>query len=229
MSSREWQHFCRLFKRICARWGFNKRQFDQEAETNDANVRLSDLYDDVSQTLSPFEAHELNGIRQHVSPKNDDIDLVDEGIVIFLEPPSVYGLGRKQFPVLTIQASKNASRPSAKIVAAFFTRGDDESVKCSGYRFETIGGGTHKYAHVQGTKKWSSSEEEILPGVAEWRPVQSPAFPLDAECSVQVLLCLLVSIYGVNALTDLKEDQVYSHVTSYLERMHIPGQLPVAE
>ena len=75
---------------------------------------------------------------------------------------------------------------------------DDINVKSLGYRFESPEGknnqnaGVHHYYHIQ----------MIQPPTCriDWLPETQPAFPLDADNPVKLLLCVLVSLYGLDYL-----------------------------
>lgn len=72
-----------------------------------------------------------------------------------------------------------------------------------GYRYETPETGeNHNYYHVQPCRSLGARDEEV----AQALPVsqRNPTWPLAAETSLELLLCLVVSLYGKRGLRDLQ-------------------------
>jgi len=91
----------------------------------------------------------------------------------------------------------------------------DGKLKSLGFRFETPEGeGLHNFYHAQ----MFIEKGPPLPYHA-WLPTSQPSFPLDAEDPVQLLLCLLTSLYGLGYLGEVFRDSRIRHINGYIEGM----------
>lgn len=86
---------------------------------------------------------------------------------------------------------------------AFPNRGDDHNTAFLGFRYETPeAGDNHDYYHAQPCRSMGSginSHIEYALPVSE----RNPTFPLAAQSSLELLLCLVTSIYGRSGLREL--------------------------
>lgn len=72
-----------------------------------------------------------------------------------------------------------------------------------GFRYETPEeGDNHDYYHAQPCQSMGSQENSILHALP--LPQRYPTFPLAAESPLELLLCLVVSLYGVNGLSEMQ-------------------------
>lgn len=71
-----------------------------------------------------------------------------------------------------------------------------------GFRFEPPGDGNHSYFHCQMCR--TIGDGKPIPGALEV-PERSPAWPLWATSSLELLLCLVLSIYGMNGLKAMRQ------------------------
>lgn len=105
-------------------------------------------------------------------------------------------------PVVWMTCDFSRSLPKISVLLGLFTiDNDDGYLKGLGYRFETPEGqsrggiGTHHYYHAQIIRKlrgiWFPPNQ-----YSSWMPESQPAFPLDCESSIHLLIALLVSLYG---------------------------------
>lgn len=86
-----------------------------------------------------------------------------------------------------------------------------------GFRFEAPEGpGIHHYYHTQliTDEAWTIPRQEHH----IWLPTEQPAFPLDADNPVTLILCLLVSLYGVDCLRDLVNSGI-PDLRDYLDKV----------
>lgn len=111
-------------------------------------------------------------------------------------------------PILWIECDFSRLTPKIRILLGLFTLDNDvdeeKRFKGLGYRFETPegqssnGSGIHNYYHVQIIR---SLRGTYFPPqkYSEWLPESQPAFPLDCQSPIQLLLALLVALYGRDA------------------------------
>lgn len=105
---------------------------------------------------------------------------------------------RLMVPRIQLKCNFGRNIPEVRCRLELFLLGDDANIKSLGYRLEspegqnTQGQGVHHYYHFQ----------MIQPPTCtiDWLPETQPAFPLDADHPVKLLLCLLVSLYGLDYL-----------------------------
>ena len=73
-----------------------------------------------------------------------------------------------------------------------------------GYRYETPGeGDNHNFYHVQPCRSMGDRDEKVTQALAV--PERNPTWPLAAESSLELLLCLVVSLYGMKGLHYMRE------------------------
>ncbi len=73
-----------------------------------------------------------------------------------------------------------------------------------GYRFETPDpNDNHNYYHVQPCRSMGRKDDEV----AQALPISNrmPTWPIAADCVLELLLCLVISIYGMQGLQELKD------------------------
>ncbi len=105
-------------------------------------------------------------------------------------------------PVLSIKADFGRSIPELRLRLGFFLMQEGQ-VKAFGFRFESPEGpGEDHYYHAQ----FIHGFENDRPFGPEhiWLPVTCPTFPLDADNPVKLLLTLVVALYGLPSLTQVK-------------------------
>jgi len=82
---------------------------------------------------------------------------------------------------------------------------NDLHVAFIGYRFETPEDGTnHNFYHAQPCRSMGRKDDEIEVSL----PVSSrmPTWPLGATSALELLLCLVASLYGMDGLRELRND-----------------------
>lgn len=93
---------------------------------------------------------------------------------------------------------------------------DRDCLQALGYRFEAPEGvGVHHYYHIQNINPTGK-----LP-THRWLPESQPAFPLDANSPVLILVSLLVSLYGLDYLKKLQSvaNSIDPHLVEILHRV----------
>jgi hypothetical protein len=124
-------------------------------------------------------------------------------------------------PILTISSDFGRSIPELRMRLGLFSLHDGKP-RWFGYRFESPEGpGKHHYYHVQPITDLRSAASFLE---AEGPlSTKCPTFPLDADNPVKLLLSLLISLYGLSCIPQIKR-QVHG-IDRYLDEMHF-GKLP---
>ena len=118
-------------------------------------------------------------------------------------------------PVLSIRYDFAVDPVELRIRAGLFAL-ERESV---GYRFETPEGpsGIHSYYHAQPIVGWASGDASI----SSHNVNQSqPAFPVDADSPVTLLMAAVLSCYGLDEVAKLTRDASLQRLKSHLGRVH---------
>lgn len=140
----------------------------------------------------------------------------DDRSYIYLQAPE-----REVFqPLLQIKAYDFNRRhcPELRLRLLLFRLDDRKELQGFGLRFEAPeDGGTesrHGYYHCQ-------LIENSLPGLKDvWVPKSIPAFPLDARNSIQLLITLLISLYGSKRAGKLVSIDSIGSLSELYETMH---------
>jgi hypothetical protein len=136
---------------------------------------------------------EVQRIVRHQGREEFSLSL-EEGF-IYLESP----VSRRTLPILNAKWNFAANSPELRLRLGLFHLGLNTDPMASGFRFEMPEGNEgHRYCHAQPIT-------ELHPGAAmPWLrpdlPTDGPTFPLDARGFAQLLLTLLVSLYGATVL-----------------------------
>jgi hypothetical protein len=128
---------------------------------------------------------------------------------LFLPAPKK---GKLRIPVLNVIYDYEKSSPAVSLqTAIFYPDPGTGDPLATGWRFESPGqdgeatASMHGYCHVQpchGVRTLKQGDRD-LPGVNTTVPQGEPAFPLDAADEVDLLVCLLLSIYGLREGAEL--------------------------
>ena len=115
--------------------------------------------------------------------------------------------GTTLLPILSSNFNFGCSIPEIALRVGLFLKHTDDEVKAIGYRLESPHGidksgcGIHHYYHVQmikGIGNLNFPPQQF----SDWVPDGEPTFPLDAEDSVELLLCLVLGLYGREQLSE---------------------------
>lgn len=120
--------------------------------------------------------------------------------------PTVWKGGAVQVPVLTWTFDFGLARPQASLYLALLQVPEvSGQLQALGLRFETPEEGgdgaesAHNYWHAQVTRGFTRERPLEDRGRAlcpEWLPDSYPAFPLPATTPAELLVCVLISLYG---------------------------------
>lgn len=159
------------------------------------------MYDQLNKRYRRFAERELEQIVQHRC--KDACQLTDHGGFIYLAAcmPSW------TVPVMTALWDFNSPQIKTKLRIALFHPNPVQPDRfwSSGYRFELPEANRdHAYHHAQPITCLVPNELCLgaNPGIA----TTSPTFPLDADGPATLLLCSLMSLYGLGILGELRPD-----------------------
>ena len=117
---------------------------------------------------------------------------VDEGGPIIPIMTFGYNLSRSSPPI-----------PEVRFRVGLFLMDSTQDLKSIGFRFEAPEGeGIHHYYHAQMITGFSKGDASL--NSLNWLPESQPAFSLDAKNSVELFICLLVSLYGLEIIDRLQ-------------------------
>ncbi len=124
-------------------------------------------------------------------------------------------------PRINIKCDFGRNHPMVRLRLGLFLTTED-SLEGFGFRFETPEGrslerlGRHHYYHAQIIQDFGHPERNKLIG---WLPDEQPAFPLDANDPVKLLISLLVSLYGLDYLGYIRNVAPIQHLRKYTDEM----------
>jgi len=158
--------------------------------------------------FSPIAARELETLLMHGMPKGG----FDETKVLFLEPPAKEGTA---VAALWCRWDYEQDPPRCGFYLGLWSLQppfpkplDGGSVRHHvafiGYRFETPEFGTnHNYYHAQPCRSMGQKGDEIETAL----PIsyRMPTWPIAATCALELLLCFVASMYGMNGLQHLQD------------------------
>lgn len=138
-------------------------------------------------------------------------DITEWDGLAFLPPPRQ---GPARLPLATLQYDFDAEPPTMdlQIASLMVDDGPDGTAISYGYRYETpeargAEGKTsnHGYFHAQPLREVRTAKRGAmrLPGCPAAFPDDAPTFPLDCDDPLGLLLCAVVSIYGVREFAEI--------------------------
>lgn len=197
---------------------------------------------DILERLLPFFTM-VGNLDAMLARKEPILDFLDSGSFIYLKPVEKGGW---MIPILSIRYNFRSAKPVTSLRLALFLLDEAGNLKARGYRFETPSSnefdtassneeenpssiGRHDYYHAQliisfdkKTSRWSLPCEP-------WLPTSQPAFPLDAEDPITLIVCLLVSLYGLNYVSvDLSNTPFQDLLKPYVQKMTLHKFIPDA-
>jgi hypothetical protein len=104
-------------------------------------------------------------------------------------------------PVLTVKCDFGQPHPVVSMKLILFLLDGTHQLQMLGYRFESPHGqgeGRHDFYHVQAIRTLFRSPNSPALNCPQWLPDTHPSFALDAQDSVMLVLCLLISLYGLD-------------------------------
>ena len=142
--------------------------------------------------------------------------LRDEGLLLYMQHSEV-DKGEKALPVLDMGWDFTLNRYKHPIIRFrfFLLHWDgDGQIRAVGFRLETPEGegrdaeipGSHDYWHAQMITELEAEDnllEKLIDPLRFWIPTKQPAFPVPARKLGDLLVVLLVSVYGMRQLSAL--------------------------
>ena len=127
---------------------------------------------------------------------NDDLTLKEDRLFFFLEPVEDHRI----LPIVTLHSRNDWVEFRIYALLAMIDR-NSSNLEVLALRFETDEGegrstsdpGSHDFFHAQLCQTILRGVEATTPA---WMPDSQPSFPLDAEDQIQLVLCMLTSVYG---------------------------------
>ena len=117
------------------------------------------------------------------------------------------------YPFVTMHSS--GEWENIRIYVLFSRLDDNEELQSFAMRFESPesgrmeSNGLHDFFHAQLCDHISQNVKNICPS---WVPCSQPSFPLDAKDDVSLVLCMLISIYGVrDVIQKLNSAGIYGY------------------
>lgn len=142
--------------------------------------------------------------------------------------------GTIMVPVLKVKSDFGRSIPEIRCQLGLFLLYGGV-IRWIGFRFEApeginaAGEGRHHFYHVQMIRGLHTSIPFPHNDHLNWIPDAEPTIPLDADGPSKLLLCLLVSLYGIQEVLRLINlSPSHSQLRKRFEAMHITG-VPVIE
>ncbi|MFQ5651434.1 MAG: hypothetical protein ACE5IY_15980 [bacterium] len=183
------------------------------------------------------KAEELEGLL----PREGKVQSDMRNRFLYLEPPEE---GLTFVPVLSMKCDFGRNVPEVRIKMALFFLDQWGALQTVGFRYESPEGAgstrTHHYYHVQlitgfhknGTftpnQAGYQNEMKQIFWSTDILPTKHPAFPLDANDPVKLLLCLLVSLYGLSYIGSLRsESGLGDDLEDYLKGMNLEKFDPI--
>jgi len=204
--------FKQLFSALCrvqqSAWINMEPAWSIPAQTHDVLFYL------MSRNWIPISEEEIK--RLFSNSKSVEVRLSDHSWVLYLPPmkeePSF-------LPVLTLECKLDDQQDVMKLrlMLVHCDRGEGKP-HCIGFRIEA-GQKIHGFYHAQLVKNLEGAAEVENPPVeCPLRfPEKQPCLPLKAEDSVTLVLCLLISLYGIKYCWNFINNHQLSELTSYLK------------
>lgn len=211
----EWKSFCRILRKVIDQWSFKSDKYGVSSDE-------LKLRSEIASVIKPYE-HQQQLAHTLMHPQPPVIDLPDNKIVVFLEPPA--SAGQLLVPVLTLKGERHEQRIDVKVVLALFTRDDDDNLRAIAYRFESGDDATHGYFHAQLTEKWclggQAGVDDSIPEVVSWFPTSVPAVPVDASKALHAVTSAVISIYGKETTLSILSEHLKPGERKTLEEMKV--------
>lgn len=183
---------------------------EEHAARNSYPPKVTELRSDLIRSFHPLSDDDLE--RTIAPSTGPSRELQSSRRYIFLPACDEGGWF---IPVLSLKYDFEADPLELRIRAGLFA----VERRDAGYRFETPEGpsGIHSYYHAQPIMWWASDDESI--SSHNVNPSQ-PAFPIDADSPVTLLMAAILSCYGLDRVAELMRDVSLQRLKSHLESLH---------
>jgi hypothetical protein len=200
-----------LFRQLVL-WLFNTNE--KPWEYSDAEAR--EIFDQIGDAYTAFA--DSRQLEQCLPAKNRLVtNFRDLNRFLYLQP---LGGARRVVPIMTMFCNLVGERPEVRIRLGLFLQEGTESkrMRALGLRFETPeGDGRHNYFHAQFITEFSAGSP--VHASPHWLPTREPAFLLDADSPLQLMICLLISLNGLGFLDEL-EQCLGGELAAYTKQIH---------
>ena len=182
---------------------------------HEPSTRACETWEMLVSPWSPIEEKELSALFSH--PEAFEIDFSERRKVLYLPPLQQ---DAKFVPVLSLQGNFDEARTEIKLRVMLVCYDENEKKLCGiGFRLDR-GEGRHGFYHAQLIRSLERGQYvERGPSVhcPRWLPETQPSFPLAADCPVTLMLCLLLSLYGIKYCWTLVTEHQISGLKSHLK------------
>ena len=144
-------------------------------------------------------------------------DFSRSGKFLYLNPTR---RGTPLVPVLSMSCDLGRAIPKIQFRLGLFLLDNDE-IKAVGMRYEApeTSEGVHHFYHMQFINYFYGSK--VMQGCPDWTPDTQPSLPIDATDPVQLTLCLLASLYGLEAFAELQLASFKNELAQYIRRLKV--------
>ncbi len=185
----------------------------QAREWKDVSGNLADVYNVVCGSFPVMSEEDLEASVPAAGRPTGDSSVGNR----FLYLPPL--LKNTEFvPVMSFHYNlSDPKKPDFKFAVHLLTLHDGQ-IYSLGYRFETPHGsgtvqvGAHDFHHAQLCNKFNGpgGQMKALPNCPAWLPTTQPSFPLPAHDYIELLVCLLISLYGGHWLSPLNGSGIHN-------------------
>ncbi len=162
-----------------------------------------------SELINRFPPMSVEELEREVSPKTGtNGELAPKKKFVYFEASSIGGWF---IPVATVAFDFGDEPCTLRLrIGLFGAKGER-----AGYRFETPEGktGAHSYYHAQPIRGWTSDDTDIT---SEGINCRQPAFPIDANSPVTLVLASVLACYGAGYLRDLIAHDQFQRLPPHL-------------
>jgi len=187
--------------------------FDMEPEWNVPTQVPQVLYYLIGHGWNPITEKEIESL---FSDSGVEVRLSDRKSVLYLPPMKEES---NFLPVLSLECKLDDENDVMKLrLMLVHCSGNGEKPHGIGFRIEE-GKDVHGFYHAQLIKNLEGAAGGESPPIeCPLRfPEKQPCLPLNAENSVTLVLCLLISLYGIRYCWNLINNHQISELTSYLK------------
>jgi hypothetical protein len=192
--------------------------------------RHSKAYDDPPANVRAILGHISNKYTrfadstalENVLPSDDHPSSDFKEVMQFLYLRPILS-GTPTVPVVSLKADFTRSFPEVRIRLALFLLNTKGEIRSQGYRYETPegpGNGRHDYYHVQPIRVLYRDRPGFQLPTPSWFLDSHPAWPVDAQNPVCLLLSLLISLYGLEFRNELLAYPMASMLKGHINRTH---------